>query len=193
MDGGAVFSGRADDDDAQVVTGRLRDLPERGDPVVPGLAGGRGWVAIQYARGRLDAAQLAAAVDIGRGLIVDGSVACGLRAVDPSRLVVDGGNRTSPPLAPSGGLVSLTASPAARRLAEWRRSVREDRTAGVLRGRAKSLWLDLVVVRVVMGEVSPAALDVELGLRKERTRDAVLRALADYAATFGLTVPKITS
>ncbi|XKH35075.1 hypothetical protein ACIU1J_01875 [Azospirillum doebereinerae] len=179
------------DDDGRVVTGRLRDLPERGDPVVPGLAGGRGWVAIQYARGRLDAAQLAAAVDIGRGLVVvDMPCASGLRAVDPSRLVVDGGNRTSPPLAPSGGVVSLTASPSARRVTQWRAAVRASGKPGLIRGRRDTLYLDVVVVRVLTGDEAPDALDKRLGVREGRTRDAVLNALAAYAATFRLTVPK---
>jgi hypothetical protein len=182
-----------DDAGAAVVTGRWRDLPERGDPVVPGLVCGQGWVALMYARGRMDAAQLAAAVDIGRGMMVDAVAACGLRAVDPARLVVDGGNRTSPPDFPSGGYVAFDRSPSSRRVVDWRRSLRADGTAGLLRGRHGSLWLDVAVVRVVMGDDAPTKLDARLGLRKDRVRDAVLTALAGYAATFRLAVPKKTT
>lgn len=182
-----------DDAGAVVKTGRWRDLPERGDPVVPGLAAGRGWVALMYARGRMDAAQLAAAVDIGRGLLVDVVVASGLRAVDPARLVVDGGNRTSPPDFPSGGCAAAGGSPSSRRVADWRRSLRADGKSGLLRGRKGSLWLDVAVVQVVLGDEAPTKLDVRLGLRKDRVRDAVLTALAGYAATFRLAVPKKTA
>lgn len=190
MDGGAVIPGRGEDDGDALVTGRLRDLPKRGDPAVPGLVCGRGWVALMYARGRMDVAQLAAAVDIGRGLATEIGTASGLRAIDPSRLVVDGGNRTSPPLAPSGGTVSWVVSAPARRVAEWRAAVRAAGKAGLLRGRHDALYLDVVTVKVLMGEASPDALDRDLGVRKDRTRDAVLSALAGYAATFRLDVPK---
>lgn len=190
MDGGAVIPGRGEGDSDGLVTGRLRDLPERGDPAVPGLVCGRGWVALMYARGRMDVAQLAAAVDIGRGLAMAMPTASGLRAVDPSRLVVDGGNRTSPPLAPSGGTVSWAVSAPARRVAEWRAAVRASGKAGLLRGRHDALYLDVVTVKVLTGEASPAALDKLLGVREDRTRDAVLKVLAGYAATFGLAVPK---
>ncbi len=176
--------------DGVAVTGRLRDLPERGDPVVPGLVCGRGWVALMYARGRMDAGQVAAAVDIGRGLMVDAVVASGLRAVDPARLVVDGGNRTTPPDFPAGGWSRAGGSPSSRRVAEWRASCRRADRGGLLRGRRGSLWVDVAVVQVLMGDVSPSALDERLGLRKERVRDAVLVALSGYNNTFGLHVPK---
>ncbi|MCM8738300.1 hypothetical protein M5E06_29670 [Azospirillum sp. A1-3] len=185
-----MIPGRGEDDGDALVTGRLRDLPKRGDPAVPGLVCGRGWVALMYARGRMDVAQLAAAVDIGRGLATEIGTASGLRAIDPSRLVVDGGNRTSPPLAPSGGTVSWVVSAPARRVAEWRAAVRAAGKAGLLRGRHDALYLDVVTVKVLMGEASPDALDRDLGVRKDRTRDAVLSALAGYAATFRLDVPK---
>lgn len=190
MDGGAVIPGGVDGQDDALVTGRLRDLPERGDPAVPGLVCGRGWVALMYARGRMDVAQLAAAVDIGRGLAMEIQTASGLRAVDPSRLVVDGGNRTSPPLAPSGGTVGWSLSEPTRRVVEWRAAVRASGKAGLLRGRHGALYLDVVTIKVLTGEASAKALDGELGLRTYRTRDAVLSALAGYAATFGLGVPK---
>ncbi|MDR6771803.1 hypothetical protein [Azospirillum sp. BE72] len=193
MDGGAVIPGRGEGDSDGLITGRLRDLPKRGDPAVPGLVCGRGWVALMYARGRMDVAQLAAAVDIGRGLATEIGTASGLRAIDPSRLVVDGGNRTSPPLAPSGGTVSWAVSAPARRVAEWRAAVRASGKAGLLRGRHETLYLDVVTVKVVTGEVEPRELDRVLGLRKDRTRDAVLKVLAGYAATFRLTVPKETT
>lgn len=194
MDGGAVIPGRGEGDGDGLVTGRLRDLPERGDPAVPGLVCGRGWVAMMYARGRMDVAQLAAAVDIGRGLAMAMPTASGLRAVDPSRLVVDGGNRTSPPLAPSGGTVSweLAEGPAWR-LERWCASVRAAGKAGWLRGRHRALYLDVAVMRVVTGEVEPRGLDVDLGLRNGRVSEAVLKALGGYAATFGLGVPKNTA
>lgn len=179
------------DGDGGIVTGRLRTLPERGDPVVPGLVGGSGWVALMYARGRMDTHQLAAAVDIGRGLaILLNASASGLRAIDPAALVVDGGNRTSPPLAPVGGIVT---SAEAGRVLRWRRGLRASPTMSLLRGRKAALFLDLAVERVITGEVEPRELDARLGLRHGRVQEAVLRELTAYAATLGRVVPKISS
>lgn len=188
MDGGAVMVGRAAEQDSTVVTGRLRDLPERGDPVVPGLVSGRGWVAIMYARGRMDGWQLAAAVDIGRGLALEGVVAgSGLRAIDPTKLVVDGGAPTSPPLAPVGGLAYAAE---VERVTSWRRGLRADTAKGTLRGRRGAMFVDLVVTRVITGEAEPRALDAQLGLRNGRVSEEVLRQLRGYAATLALTVQK---
>ncbi|AWJ83342.1 hypothetical protein TSH58p_07255 [Azospirillum sp. TSH58] len=192
MDGGSVVLGRgADDTDDALVTGRWLTLPDRGDPAVPGVLHGKGWVALMYARGRMTTAQVMAAVDIARGLSLEVvASASGLRAVDPSALVVDGGNRTSPPLAPVGGVV---CAPAAVRVEQWRRTLRADKAAGTLHGRRGSMFVDLVVVRVIMGEVSATALDQRLGLRNDRVRDEVLRQLRAYAETFCLGVLKIPS
>ncbi|MBK3799462.1 hypothetical protein GAY33_09520 [Azospirillum brasilense] len=188
MDGGSVVLG---DDDEGLVTGRWLTLPDRGDPVVPGMLHGKGWVALMYARGRMTTAQVMAAVDIARAVALEGVVAAsGLRAVDPAALVVDGGNRTSPPLAPVGGLAYADEL---SRYLWWRVGVRRDPIKGTLRGRRGSLYFDALVVKVVTGEAAPSALDVELGVREGRTRDAVLRLLADYAETFGLTVQKNTA
>lgn len=195
MDGGSVIlertTGASGDalssDDGTVVTGRLRHLPERGDPAVPGLVSGRGWVALMYARGRMDARQLAAAVDIGRALALEGlASASGLRALDPTKLVVDGGGPVGAPLAPVGG---STWAAEVDRLGRWRRDLRgRGERQSTLRGRRAAMFIDLVVTRVITGEATPAALDAKLGLREGRTRDAVLRHLADYAAAFGLGV-----
>lgn len=193
MDGGGTSRWNGGEDDGVPVTGRLRDLPERGDPVVPGLACGRGWVALMYARGRMTTAQLAAAVDIGRGVTdaATASIGCGLRAVDPSRLVVDGGNRTSPPVAPRGG--KLAASPSAARFVQWRAEVLASGKPGLLRGRWEVLYLDVAVTRVILGEVEPRALDEQLGLRNGRVSEAVLRSLVVYEERFGLIVQKNSS
>ncbi|GAA4247847.1 hypothetical protein GBZ26_04365 [Azospirillum formosense] len=188
MDGGSVVLG---EDDEGLVTGRWLTLPDRGDPVAPGMLHGKGWVALMYARGRMTTAQVVAAVDIARGLSLEVvASASGLRAVDPSALVVDGGNRTSPPLAPVGGVVG---APAAGRVEQWRRTLRADKATGTLHGRRGAMFVDLVVVRVIMGEVTASALDQRLGLRKDRVRDEVLRQLRAYAETFCLGVPKIPS
>lgn len=192
MDGGSVVLGLdAGEADDALVTGRWRTLPDRGDPAVPGLVHGKGWVALMYARGRMTTAQVMAAVDIGRAVALEGVVAAsGLRAVDPAALVVDGGNRTSPPLAPVGGLAYADEL---SRYLHWRVGVRRDPIKGTLRGRRGSLYLDALVVKVVTGEDEPRALDARLGVRNGRVAEEVLRQLLGYAVTFGLDVQKNSS
>ena len=188
MDGGSVVLG---ENDEGLVTGRWLTLPDRGDPVVPGMLHGKGWVALMYARGRMTTVQVIAAVDIARAVALEGVVAAsGLRAVDPAALVVDGGNRTSPPLAPVGGLAYADE---VERLVRWRRHLREAGASGVLRGRRGSLYLDALVVKVVTGEDEPRALDARLGLRNGRVAEEVLKRLLGYAVTFGLDVQKNSS
>ncbi len=185
MDGGSVVLG---EDDEGLVTGRWLILPDRGDPVVPGMLHGKGWVALMYARGRMTTAQVMAAVDIARAVALEGVVAAsGLRAVDPAALVVDGGNRTSPPLAPVGGLAYADEL---SRYLHWRVGLRRNPGKNHLHGRRGALFFDVLVVKVVTGEDEPRALDARLGLRNGRVAEEVLKLLLGYAVTFGLGVQK---
>lgn len=146
-------------------------------------AGGSAWLALMVERGRVTAAMLRAAVDIRRGQMTDASVG-GLRSVDPTRLVVDGGavclNLHPRELAGCAG--ALGGEARARWLA-YERVVRALPGAdGVLRGRRGALWRFLAVVKVLVDGVRPYALDAELGVREGACTAAVLRELGRYAA-----------
>ena len=131
------------------------------------------------AAGEISAGQARAATDIGRAVALrGGECAPGLRAVDPRRLVVDGGAaRTDFAL---GGVA--TAADEVLRLDAWSRAVRGlGLKQALLRGTEGSLYRDLAVIKVVVEGVAPFALDRQLGLRNGRTKEAVLVELARYA------------
>ncbi|MGQ9367710.1 hypothetical protein [Azospirillum sp. ST 5-10] len=137
------------------------------------------------ARGYADGAMARAAVDIRHAQMDDASAAAGLRAVDPGRLVVDGG-RVAQSLHPAelrGGWVALGGAARSR----WAAYAGDLRASGaMLRGRRATLYLDAVLVRVLVGGVRPRALDAELGVRDGRVGDTVLAELRRYAERYHL-------
>lgn len=143
------------------------------------LSAGRGWVSQMFAKGKLNEAGVRAAIDLCRAVVLWGNASgAGLRAVDPSRVVVDGG-----PVArhdtPAGGIVM---SAEVGRLEAWRRVVADlpvDRR--VVRGRERSMARDVMTMRVVVDGIAPRTLDTSLGLRNGRAQEVALVELERYA------------
>jgi hypothetical protein len=148
-----------------------------------GEAAGAAWLALMAKRGRVTPVMVRAAVDIRHGQMTDASVG-GLRSVDPTRLVVDGG-AVCLNLHPRelGGHAGALGGEARVRWLAYERAVRTlPGRDGLLRGRRGDLWRFLVVVRVLVDGVRPYALDAELGVREGTCAEAVLRELERYAA-----------
>jgi hypothetical protein len=179
MDGGAVVLGkRGARRPERRAEQRAKRAAEEGD------ASGMAWLALMERRGRLTAAMLRAAVDIRRGQMTDPSASTGVRAVDPSRLVVDGGAvcLNLHPLE-LGGYSGALGGEARVRWEAYERAVRQrPGQEGLLRGRWGSVWLHVLLVKVVVEGERPNALDERYGVRQDRCRDAVLRELEAYAA-----------
>ncbi|WP_431856616.1 hypothetical protein [Azospirillum sp.] len=138
----------------------------------------KGWVGVMHRGGKLTDTELRAARDIGRGIeqavVV---VADGLRAVDPSRLVVDGGKL---PTFSLGGMTRT--APEVARVEAWRAEVRErPAMRAVVRGSHGKMPVDALVLRVLVEGVAPRRLDAELGLKHGRAQQAVLSELRTYA------------
>jgi hypothetical protein len=138
--------------------------------------GGGGW------RAKLSAAQAWAAADIGHAVEHQGCAsAIGMRVMDITRMVVDGG--PLPSSMPGGGWAGRAEK---TRWDRYRQEVRRrDPKRAAVRGRRKTLFVDLLLVRVVIDGVSETALDEELGVRKGRCGQAVLSELTAYAAAYG--------
>lgn len=161
----------------------------RGDMALPGALYGTGWLALMFRRGKLTAGQVLAGLDIIRAMDSCGtSAACGLRAINPAKLVVDGGRGWNG-IRPDGGYAG--ASDSQIRYQDWVREIRARPLArAVLRGRQSSLYVDVVVVKV-LGGVSPLKLDGDLGIRESRTDKLIKNELEAYADRFCLAVQKI--
>lgn len=141
------------------------------------LAELRGWVGRMWRAGKLTEAEYWAAQDIGRGVEqTAGAAADGLRAIDPSRLVVDGGPLAVPSL---GG--ACISRPEAGRVAVWRADVRSrPAMRSSVRGRERGVAVDDLVLMVLVEGKAPMALDVEFGLKHGRAQQAVLSELRAY-------------
>lgn len=147
---------------------------------LPAIAGGKGWVALQYLRGAMDVRQLLAAADIVRALASRGCAASPqLRALDYAKLRVDGGPAARA-RTPAG--LRLRCEGPAERWAAYRRHIADrEPPRGVIKGRHETMDLGDVIEGVLTGLWSPRGLDRTLGVRDGRVSEAVLRELAWYA------------
>lgn len=142
-------------------------------------AGGSRWLEFQRTRGRLNAGELWAADDIVRAyaLMSSGGAAPGLRAVDPSRLVVDGGPANVG--GALGGCVGVSEEEG-----RWRAYVR-DRQALPARQRflqtaAGPVCRTEVVRRVLVDGAAPYRLSADWRVQTRRVADIVVQELRRY-------------
>ena len=149
-------------------------------------SGGGGWIFCvdsDQAWAAADVTRAVAELEVSAGGML--SVAVGLRAVDPARIKVDGGRGPSTCL---GGRVSLSDA-----VGRWRAYVAEVRTrdlkARVVRGRRQSLFVDVLLRRVICEGTAASLLDRELGVREGRCQQTVLRELSGYAAAHRIKKP----
>lgn len=154
-----------------------------GSPSTRGLAVERGWVGRMVAAKRLTPAQFYAAQEIGRA-VAEGvfSAAAGLRAVDTTRVVVDGGKFS---MGSPGGVAVKSAERAkyerwvtAIRALPFKRSAVRGKGDG---SEAGALFRDQLVVRVVVDGVAPSAIDRQYRLRNGRSAEVVLVELERFA------------
>lgn len=148
-----------------------------------GVAAGD-WLALMVRRGLVGAASVRAALEIRRVMTPGGGVGLasddGLRAVDPSRLSVDGGKFSYGNL---GAGAAVVADGAADRWAAFCAAVVSGQFGGMLKGRGQGFGLrrDVLLVRVLVSGDRPRTLDAELGLRAGACQEAVIAALRGYA------------
>lgn len=143
----------------------------------------RGWLDRMEVSGGLAPSLVKAGREIQRAVAALSSPPCapGLRAVDTTRLVVDGGAiRTDFGL---GGVAG--ADPAVQKLGQWR-----ERLAGLgvklTTVRGSKAWVDRadLVLRVLGGE-APFSVDVALGIRRGTAKDVVVTELERWVRMFG--------
>lgn len=149
--------------------------------------GGSGWLMLMAERGKVTEAMRRAAADIGHAQMTDPCASTGVRAMDCSRIVVDGGGPLRLNLHPRelGGHSGPLGGEARARWERYARAVRRrPMKEALLRGRRESVWLDVLVVRVLVDGQRPSLLDTLYGVRQDRVRDAVLRELERYAAEY---------
>jgi hypothetical protein len=145
---------------------------------------GGDWLALMVKRGLVGAASVRAALEIRRVMTPGGGVGMasddGLRAVDPSRLTVDGGHFSFGNL--GAGAASATADGSVTR---WDAFVAALVSGGdgVIKGRGKGYGLrrDILLVRLLVNGDRPRALDRELGVRDGTCQEAALASLRAYA------------
>ncbi len=144
-------------------------------------AGGSRWLAFQRARGRLSAGELWAADDIVRAhaLLSSGGAALGLRAVDPSRLVVDGG-----PINAGGALGGCVVTSAEE--GRWQAYVRDRQSLPArqrfLQTAAGPICRPDVVRRVLVDGAAPYRLSSDWRVQTRRVADIVVQELRRYRA-----------
>lgn len=155
------------------------------DATTEGGAAGGDWLALMARRGLVGAASVRAALEIRRVMTPGGGVGMasddGLRAVDPSRLSVDGGKFSFGNLGAGGA--SAGADGSAARWAKFCGAVVAGQFGAMLKGRGQSFGLrrDVLLVRVLVNGDRPRALDAELGLRAGACQEAAIAALRGYA------------
>jgi len=154
---------------------RLAALAKPGTQVLADL---RGWVGTMWRAGKLTEAEHRAALEIGRGVeLAAGAASDGLRAVNPARLVVDGGPLPQPRLGGVG-----RSSPELARVAAWRADIAaRPALRRVVKGSKGSMAVDELVLKVLVEGVAPFKLASQLGLRSERPQQVVLSELRAYA------------
>lgn len=146
-------------------------------------AGGSRWLELQRRRGKLSASELWAADDIRRAhaVLTVGAAAGGLRAVDPSRLVVDGG-----PINMGGALGGAVVVPMEVR--RWHEYVRMVVALPVrqrfLQTAAGPLCRSEVVRRVLVEGAAPYRLSVDWRVQTRRVADIVVQELRRYGMIF---------
>ena len=155
------------------------------DAATEGRAAGGDWLALMARRGLVGAPSVRAAMEIRRVMTPGGGVGMasddGLRAVDPSRLSVDGGKFSIGNHA--AGAAAAGADGSAARWAKFSAAVVAGQFGGMLKGRGQGFGLrrDVLLVRVLVAGDRPRALDRELGVRDGTCQEAALASLRAYA------------
>lgn len=154
-------------------------LPVRGDMPLPPMAHGEGFVGRTFRDGGMTVYQLAAAADMLRAWDSQLPAAGNVKAMDISKIRVDGGRR------PSGGLpADFDAYDGAfDRFSRYASLVENrDRTQAWILGRRGEMRILDIMFAVLRGGWSPDSLDETLGVRHGRVKSVVLAELTVYAS-----------
>lgn len=135
------------------------------------------WITLMRTSGKVTEEELRAAREILYVMRLRIEVSGGaIRAVDPSRLVVDGG------ALPGARLAGMPLDPAVERFDRWVEEVRRlDMKQRIVRGRKDNVSLLGLVQRVLVCGDGPNGIDKDIGVRNGRCGEVVRRELKRYA------------
>jgi len=139
------------------------------------------WLDRMRADGRIGDAEMRAGVDIRHALALVGLSGAVVGAVDPSKVVVDGG-AVDCPARPSGG---RSIEPCVLRYDAWRRDVlaREERRRSVS-GSKGAIPVVALITSVLVEGVGTSAIEATIGAKRGRVERAVLAELRAYARRY---------